>query len=156
MQEISFKSISRLWPIPPVLRLGEHVNQDDPSLSGHVPLTVQEDTNRFLWSVARSWRHHCVDVWCLGMLLGWLLEVFLFLFNSPSAFYHTFIIGWMSLHEWRQAKEASFGKEKWILWARPSAGINHACSWSHWRHTSYFTEEAAMCSLWLFFLEASL
>lgn len=109
-------------------RLDECVNQDDPSLLGCVPLTVWEDRNWFSWTVAGSWCHYCAHVWRSGMLQGWLLEVFLFIFSSSTAFYHPLIIGWLSLHVWRQAKKAFFSEEKWILWAILSAGINFACS----------------------------
>lgn len=125
MREISFKSISCPWPIPPVVRLpGLVLTRVTLPCWAVFPLTVQENTSRFSLSVAESWHHHCVHVWCLGMLQGWLLEVFLFIFSSPSPL----IIGWISLHVWRLAKGSSFGEEKWITWARPSAGINHACS----------------------------
>lgn len=49
------------------------------------------------------------------------------------------------MHACGQAKEASFSEKKWILWARPSAGINHACSVEATGEASYFTEEADMC-----------
>lgn len=147
--ETSFKIIDCLWPHVP--RLGEYFNWHDPSLLGHVPLTLQEGTSTI--SVAGNWSHQCVYVWSLNTFPRRPLQMLIFMFNSPCTFCHPFLTEWILLHIWRQAREGRFfWWGKYTLWARPSAVVNHACSAEATGYIpAYFTEEVAMCSFWPFF-----